>query len=248
MLVLLPPSETKTSGGDGPPLDLAALSFPELRATRERVATELVRLAGDVPGSLERLGISARQTAEVERNAALRTSPTLPALLRYTGVLYDALDPRSLSRVETDRATGRVAVASALFGLVRAGDPIPAYRLSATSTLPESGSPRALWRPVLRPLLAGLDEFVVDLRSGPYAAMGAAPGAVTVRVVSTGPGGTRRAVSHHNKAYKGGLARALVRAKREPGNVEELVVTAKRAGIDVEQTGDSTLDLVADHG
>ncbi|MDT7642462.1 MAG: hypothetical protein QOC83_6750, partial [Pseudonocardiales bacterium] len=30
MLILLPPSETKSDGGDGPPLELDQLSFAEL--------------------------------------------------------------------------------------------------------------------------------------------------------------------------------------------------------------------------
>ena len=39
VLVLLPPSETKAPGGDGAPLDLAALIAPELTAVR----TELIQ-------------------------------------------------------------------------------------------------------------------------------------------------------------------------------------------------------------
>lgn len=94
MLVLLPPSETKAEGGAGAPLDLTALSFPELTAVRERLATALSELAADVPASLAALDLSARQADEVARNAALRQSPTMPALERYTGVLYDALEDR----------------------------------------------------------------------------------------------------------------------------------------------------------
>ncbi|MGH3753123.1 MAG: hypothetical protein ACRDRP_10565 [Pseudonocardiaceae bacterium] len=48
MLVLLPPSETKASGGDGPPLRLDALSHPELTPTRRTLVDELVWLAGNV--------------------------------------------------------------------------------------------------------------------------------------------------------------------------------------------------------
>ena len=96
MLVLLPPSETKRAGGDGAPLTLAALSFPELDPLRKELLDELVELARDVPASRAALGLSPRQDDEITRNAALWTSPTLPALRRYTGVLYDALDVGSL--------------------------------------------------------------------------------------------------------------------------------------------------------
>ena len=71
VLVLLPPSETKAAGGDGAPLDLAELSFPELNPVRAKVADALVELAADLPASLAALGISARQEAEVDRNRAL---------------------------------------------------------------------------------------------------------------------------------------------------------------------------------
>ncbi len=60
----------------------------------------------------------------------------MPAIERYTGVLYDALDIGSLRGSAATRARTRLAVGSALFGLVRADDPVPAYRLSASSKLP----------------------------------------------------------------------------------------------------------------
>jgi hypothetical protein len=122
VLVLLPPSETKAPGGDGAPLDLAALTAPELTSVRTEIAEALVKLADDVPASRTALGLSPKQDDEIARNAALWTSPTRPALERYTGVLYDALDVGSMTRGQRARAARRLAVGSALFGLV-GGDP-----------------------------------------------------------------------------------------------------------------------------
>ena len=79
MLVLLPPSETKAEGGDGPPLDLAALTAPELTGVRTELVEGLVKLAADVPAARAALGLSPKQDDEIARNAALWTSPTLPA-------------------------------------------------------------------------------------------------------------------------------------------------------------------------
>ena len=87
--------------------------------------------------------------------------------------------------------------------------PIPAYRLSAGSALPGRAGLRTLWRPVLSPVLSAGDRLVVDLRSGAYAALAPVRGAVTVRVLSERPDGSRAVVSHLNKAHKGRLARLL---------------------------------------
>lgn len=244
--MLLPPSETKAAGGDGAPLDLGTLSLPELNPVRRKLADALVDLAGDVPASLAALGLSERQSGEVERNAALWSSPTMPALQRYTGVLYDALDAGSFTRAQAERANGRLAVASALFGVVRAADPIPAYRLSGGASLPGLGSLRGLWRPVLEPVLRS-DELVVDLRSGPYAALARIPGAVTVRVVTEDASGTRKTVSHHNKAYKGRLAAALATSRSELSTVAKVVAVAEKAGMTMERPSEHELVLVTDH-
>jgi cytoplasmic iron level regulating protein YaaA (DUF328/UPF0246 family) len=244
VLVLLPPSETKHRGGDGAPLDLTALSAPELTPVRTELVESLVKLAADVPASRAALALSPKQDDEIARNAALWTSPTLPALTRYTGVLYDALDLPSLTRAQRARAGQRLAVGSALFGLVRATDAIPAYRLSAGSALPGLPTLRSFWRPALAPVLAGVDGLVVDLRSGSYAGLAPVAGAVTVQVLSERPDGTRAVVSHFNKAHKGRLARLLATTTAEPDGVVRLRGLLRRAGLHVEHDGGTALTLV----
>jgi len=238
-MVLLPPSETKRGGGDGPPLALQALGFPDLNPLRSALVAELVELAGDRPACRSALGISARQDDQIDRNATLGTSPTLPAIDRYTGVLYDALDIGSLKGAAAQRARARLAVGSALFGLLRADDPIPAYRLSASSKLPGGQTLAARWRPLLEPVLTGIaaGELVVDLRSGSYAALGRVPGAVDVDVVAEHPDGRRTVVSHFNKAHKGRLARVLAAGRAEPGDAAAVATIARRAGLRVERAG-----------
>ena len=247
MLVVLPPSETKAPGGRGAPLDLDALSFPALNGVRKPLVDDLVALAADPAAARVALGISERQDDEVAGNAALWTSPTTPALRRYTGVLYEALDAASL----TPAARRRLAVCSALLGLVGGTDPVPAYRLSADSALPDaSGAPRGglrtVWRPVLGPVLADLDDHVVDLRSGPYAALAPAPGATTLDVVSEARDGTRTTVSHANKTHKGRTARLLAATRRRPRDTDGVLGVLRDAGLRVEREGSTALVLVVD--
>lgn len=250
MLVLLPPSETKHDGGAGPPLDLAALGYPALGPVRAALVDEVVALAADVPAARAALGLSPGQDPEIARNAALRTAPTTPALRRYTGVLYEALDPGSLRGAAAARARARLAVGSALFGLLRAVDPVPAYRLSAGSALPGAPTLAARWRPALEPVLAAVAtaELVVDLRSGSYAALGRVPGAVTVTVLSERPDGSRSVVSHANKAHKGRLARVLATTRAEPSDARGVAAVARRAGLRVERTGERALVVVTAAG
>jgi len=245
VLVLLPPSETKVDGGDGPPLRLSELPFPTLEPLRRALVDELVALAADLPGSRRALGLSAAQDAEIARNATLRAAPTRAAITRYTGVLYDALDVGSLRGAAAARARARLAVGSALFGLLRADDPVPAYRLSAGSTLPGRPTLVARWKPLLEPVLAGIaaDELVVDLRSGSYAALGRLPGAVRVDVLAEHPDGRRTVVSHFNKAHKGRLARALATTRADPTDAAGVATVARRAGFHVERRG-ATLTVI----
>ncbi|MEH3128759.1 MAG: peroxide stress protein YaaA [Mycolicibacterium neoaurum] len=246
MIVLLPPSETKRAGGDGPALRLHELSFPTLNGVRAELIDEVGALASDIPAARRALGVTAAQDGEIARNAELTTAPTIAAIERYTGVLYDALDIDSLRGAAAARARARLAVGSALFGLVRADDPVPAYRLSAGSKLPDRPTLAARWRPVLEPLLAEIaeDDLVVDLRSGSYVGLGRRPGAVRVDVLAEREDGHRSVVSHFNKAHKGRLARALAASRAEPDDAAKVAGIARRAGMRVERDGNDLTIVV----
>lgn len=244
VFILLPPSETKAPGGEPPALDLGRLLFPELTPVREALLSSLARISADPPTARAALGVSAGLDAQIAANTHLRTAPAMPALRRYTGVLYDALDAGGLTRAQRARAADRILVASALFGAVRASDRIPAYRLSAGSHLPGSGTIAALWKRHLTPLLAGIGGPVVDLRSGAYAALAPLPLAITVRVVTERPDGSRAVVSHFNKHAKGLLARLLAVTTSEPGDAVAVARVARRGGLRVERLGESALQVV----
>ncbi|MGV9712417.1 peroxide stress protein YaaA [Gordonia sp. NPDC003424] len=234
MLVILPPSETKSDGGRGAPLDLDTLSFTELNPIRKRIGDVLVDLARDLDASREALGLGRTQLAEVDRNADLWLSPTRPAIERYTGVLYDALDHSSLTRAGKAKAADRLAIGSALFGVVRAADMIPAYRLSGGSKLPGLPTLASVWKPHLSDALDAVDDFVVDLRSGVYHQLGPVHGAVTATVVTEAADGSRKVVSHFNKHYKGLMARELVATRRTVRDINGLAAVLSDAGQRVE--------------
>lgn len=247
VLILLPPSETKSDGGSGAPLDLDRLSLPSLLPLRRTLADALVRLSDDVDASITALGLGPTQVDEIERNARLFASPTTPALHRYTGVLYDALGASTFTRAGRARADARLWIGSALFGAVRASDPIPSYRLSGGSSIPNFGTLRAHWKPRLsEALLTEAEGILVDLRSGTYQQLGPIPGAITATVLTEKPDGSRSVVSHFNKHHKGLLARALTLTTAEPKDVKAVARVASKAGLRAEVASDTELIVLTE--
>ncbi|OUZ09441.1 hypothetical protein BHE97_10295 [Aeromicrobium sp. PE09-221] len=248
MLILLPPSEGKTRPVDGTPLDLTALSLPQLNRQREQLLKALVRLcSGREQRAMEVLGLGATQADAVARNATLFEEPTARADAVYTGVLFEHLDPASFTDDERSRADQTLAIASALFGLVRPGDSIPAYRLSAGVSLPRLGTVASRWKPLLPAAIEELAEgrLVVDLRSGGYVNLGK-PGAslasATMRVLHE-KDGERRVVSHFNKATKGRVVRQVLAEDVDAKDPEDLAAALRDLGWTVEVDG-ARLDLV----
>ncbi|MCW2744411.1 MAG: hypothetical protein JWM48_961 [Mycobacterium sp.] len=185
MLVLLPPSKGKAPDPPRAPLwDPAQLSFPQLAELRAELLA-----------------------AEPDRDPG-----ALPALLRYSGVLYDALDARTLRR-----GADHALVAGRLFGLVRGSDPLP--RTLASEDPPPGTNPAARWRPLLTPLLAELvaDHLLVDLRSATVKSFGRLPASGVVVEPAYAPPGVpaadaRAAPSHTGKHLRGLVARWLLAA------------------------------------
>jgi cytoplasmic iron level regulating protein YaaA (DUF328/UPF0246 family) len=231
VIVLLPPSEGKTAPRRGKPLDLATLTLPELTAARERVLDALVSLCSGDPAEAARvLDVPKSQLGLVGLNARLRSAPTARADQVYSGVLYDALAPATLSAAARRRATSRLLVTSSLFGLAGPADRIPAYRLSGDAVLPGLGGVAAHWRDSLGPAIQELlgDRLLVDLRSSTYAAFWRPPATLARRVATVRVlhevAGRRQVVSHFNKATKGRIVRELLEAgvaPRSPGRLAE---------------------------
>ncbi len=218
-LILLPPSEGKADGGDGPCWADADQSFPDLADHRRQMVTALQEaMSGSPQARSKLLGVGAAKAEEATAtNLAVDSAPTLPAIERYTGVLYDALDYPSLP-ASVRRGVGRqVVIFSGLWGAVRPADSIPDYKLKMGARLPGLGRPARFWKPALTAALAEAASGTVwDLLPNEHAAAwdpAIAGRRIRVRflddVVKNGER-TLVTVSHWNKLLKGALVRHVV--------------------------------------
>lgn len=256
MLILLPPSEGKTAPRRGRPVDLAALHYPDLAGARDAVLTELIEVSARTDATMV-LKVSPGLEDVVRANCLLRDAPAAPAQAVYTGVLFDALSAATLDSSARRRMGRRVLIFSALFGVLRMSDRIPAYRLSGSVSLPRLGSLSAFWRAHLSDVIDA-KGLVVDCRSSAYGAMWAPPAErhLPVRVFRQ-VDGERSVVSHMAKHSRGLVARALCEEPsdpRHPGDLVDLldayfaaheVTTAAGAPIDVRvELGERSIDVI----
>jgi hypothetical protein len=220
VLILLPPSETKTPVRRGKPLDPAGLSFAPLTPTRTAVLDALIEVSAG-PDATRRLDVPASLSDVVRRNVALRDAPTLAAEKVYSGVLYDALGLADLDPASRRRARAWIVVISALWGAVRLGDRIPPYRLNMCGRLPGLAHLTDVWRgPLADVLPAAARRGVVDCRSAAYATAWRPTGALAERTVVVkvfrDRDGKRGAASHNAKHTRGLVVRRIVTDAVDP--------------------------------
>lgn len=236
MHVLLPPSETKRHGGTAAfdPEKLAHAA--QLGAARLQVRCALEELCRDEEEAARVLKLGIRSRGEIAQNLALDTSGTMPAIDRYTGVLYDALGAGDLNGAARSWLDAHVSVQSALFGLIAASDAIPGYRLSAGSRLPlRSGTLKSVWAAAHAAIDWRRLGWTLDLRSKDYAALAPLPAAQgeALAVVQRAPDGEVRALNHFNKAAKGDLVRRLARSGAQIAHADEFQAWASAEGLEV---------------
>jgi cytoplasmic iron level regulating protein YaaA (DUF328/UPF0246 family) len=241
MRIVLPPSETKQPGGEaGSTLDWASLAIPELTSVREGIAAELIAVSSDDASGLKALGLGAKGAEWLEANQQLESSPVMPAISRYTGVVFDALDYSTLDEAGVRNAHESLWLFSALFGPIRATDMIPRYRLSFDSKLPGESLKRR-WQPYADAMWQG--DFVIDLRSEGYRALAplSTGYGVFVRVVNDLSGGV--AAGHANKTTKGRFVRSIVASGERLGRGEDLLAWAGSHGFEMGPGPDGELLL-----
>lgn len=225
-LILLPPSEGKAPGGAGAPWSPGTMSV-DLDDQRAKVLASLrsaMRANAAARGKL--LGVKGEAlAAATAANRTAATSPTKPAIERYDGVLYGALDAAGLGRVERRRLDDSVLIVSGLWGLVAPADPLPDYKLKMGASLGRLGKLSTWWRPAIDAALAERSDVSRIWNLLPNEHDLAWSGVedtttISVRFLEPGRGGELVAVSHWNKFLKGALVRFLV--ERPDADVDAL--------------------------
>ena len=203
-VILLPPSQGKRPGGRrGGRDEFVAVLGP----ARARVRTAVPEAAPDAEGFARILGARGA-TLERYRDGDL-DGPTAPAWWRYDGVVWQHLEPETL----TDEQRGRVLVPSALYGVTTARDRLVDYRLTFDATVVGPGRLDAFWRPILGDLIrewSGGRPIVDLLPSEHRRALGALEGLPSLVPVDFVAADGRRAAGHAAKAVKGALARTIL--------------------------------------
>lgn len=230
MIFLIPPSETKALGGGSINITQAHLTFGGLDPVRDQVLEAYIQATGQ---------------------SDIRSSPTMPAINRYTGTLYGAIHGRglkgsptannSLSNNELSRARTMVLIQSALFGVIAATDLIPTYKVSPSKLICGINLKR-VWPEVHNQFAWArlAKEPVIDLRSKAYGELAPLPAEVdayTVNVFVERADGSREQLNHFNKKAKGQLVRSALVANTEPKSIADLKACAKRVGLKLEVQG-----------
>jgi cytoplasmic iron level regulating protein YaaA (DUF328/UPF0246 family) len=193
MLILLPPSEGKNQPTSKAKVNLTKLVFSkELFEIRSRLLTK-----------------------------SLAVAPAARAMDVYTGVLYQALDWKSLSATAQARGEKSILISSAIFGVLRPNDLIPNYKAKIKVSD---------WKVALKPALDGLaDDLIIDCRSSTYAGTWQPSPANTVAVrVFKKEKGKISVITHLSKKYRGELTRVLLTSGKPPKTPSELLAITEK--------------------
>ena len=139
-----------------------------------------------------------------KQNLGVLDAPAMLALERYTGVVYQHLEYKTL-RKKAD-ARKRIVVVSGMFGAVRGGDSLPNYKLPINPWLVK------FWRPLNATRLAEWAQGERVLSLLPQAYTKAVAYDLLFHVDFRVEGG-KKSAGHFGKAIKGKFVRWLIENK-----------------------------------
>lgn len=219
MKILFSPSETKNSGGFNKSFDSSTFIFPEIYSFREEILNKynnFIKTASKA--QLEKLFGTKKDEIINSYKKDIFQSPIMKAILRYEGVAYDYLEYKVLDRNEQKYIDENVLIFSNLFGVLKASDEIPDYKLKQGETFENLKIEKFYFDSFSSKLDELLkDEDIIDLRAGfyekfyqikkPY---------TTMKFIKDG-----KVVSHWAKAYRGIILRLL--AQNNIQNIDQLM-------------------------
>ncbi len=198
MYILLPPSEGKN---DAPGVGSFATQHPELYQDTLPVLRHLKRLKAAERPRFYGVSDATKAKPVHQMNLAAGEAPVLPAVDRYSGVVYDHIGLDSIPDVKN--APSRLLVVSGLFGLIRGTDGLPKYKQPINPWLTR------YWKPINSGRLDAIaqGEPVLDLLSQSYQKAVDYPHRI---VVDFRVDGGKKAAGHFGKAIKGRFVRFLL--------------------------------------
>lgn len=206
-MLLLPPSEGKAIGGNARRVRWTPDAGAFGRRLGDRRSKIVEALAASGGGDERLLGVKGNHLLRARSaNTSLVDALTLPAWQRYTGVVWDHLDPTTIPAA----AHKQIIVVSGLLGVVRGDDPVPDYRLKMGASLAPLGKLSSWWRDALSQELARVARrrAVIDLLPKEHRAALDLDGLDGVSLTLVDPSGAPG--GHFAKAAKGELARAIL--------------------------------------
>jgi len=210
MKILLAPSETKRSGGEAP-FKPETLIFKDLLPQRLQLLHRYTNILqkGDTEELSKMFGLK-KEADILSHTRDIIHAPAMKAVSRYTGVAFDYLDYASLDEKAHSYLRDHLLLFSNLFGVLRAEDLIPEYRLQQGKPIGDI-KPEQFYKPLLQRYLDDYleGEDILDIRAGfydkyykpssPY---------TTLKFLKEG-----KVVSHWAKAYRGIVLREIAKAQ-----------------------------------
>lgn len=197
-IILIPPSEGKAIGGEYEPIN-------EINPITKALLDEINKTE---PSKLYGLQGKALEQA-IKTHKEILTSKTLPAIKRYTGVVYEAIEYETLKNKKL--FDQRIRIISGLFGLITPQTLIPNYRLKINKL-----SAAKKWLEAKS--LALENKFVIDLLPKDHKKAVTYKQGIEVEFVLK-KNGKKMPAGHQGKHIKGRFVRWLI---------EKDVVTSSR--------------------
>lgn len=207
MKILFSPSETKISGGDKIDFSKNNFIFPELFDKRAKIVkayNDFLKTASK--SDLEKLFGTKKDDVIEKYRVDIFSLPLKKAIQRYEGVAYDYLNYNNLDKNEQNYIDENVLIFSNIFGVIKASDLIPDYKLKQGESFNNLKIEKFYSDNFSKAIDDYLkDEDILDLRAGFYEKFYTIKKPYkTLKFIKDG-----KIVSHFAKAYRGEILKII---------------------------------------
>lgn len=191
VIILIPPSEGKQVGGRYSPIN------------KLNSITKLILEQINIADSKKLYDLKDKALNDaIKINQEILLSKTLPAIERYSGVVYNGINYSSLSDKDKKLFNKYIRIVSALFGLLKPQDNIPNYKLKIDKL-----NSANLWLEENSKLLKG--KYVIDLLPKAHRKSVSYTSGIEVEFVLL-RNGKKMPAGHQGKLIKGKFVRWLI--------------------------------------